>query len=389
VDAAPPPVGGSGGEGGEGGAPADVGSGGREVGAADAAVAIDVSAPIDVRAADAGVDAAPASAVYVYAGSSGDVQIRIFQLDMATGRLTARGMAATDPSPDYLAFHPNKNYLYALSEETPGRVVAFYINPANGSLTRLNDRSSGGDGPAHISVHKSGRWLLSSNYQTGEAAALPIMMDGRLGPPVQPVRAGTFAHMIVDDGQSGSFVFVPSKGDNRVLQFRFDEMTGVLQPNMPAFIAQAGAPRHMVFHRNGRAAYLLTEAGRSIISYRYDAQTGLLSDPATITAGPMGDGAHIVLHPTKDLLYACVRFYDSVAVFGIDAEGHATAPRHFRDQVARPWDLAIDPTGTFMVVANNDTASIMVLRIDETGALSFVDRAAVAPRPRFVGILAL
>ena len=30
-----------------------------------------------------------------------------------------------------------------------------------------------------------------------------------------------------------------------------------------------------------------------------------------------------------------------------------------------------------------------MLRIDETGMLTFVDRAAVAPQPRFVGILAL
>jgi 6-phosphogluconolactonase len=249
--------------------------------------------------------------------------------------------------------------------------------------------ASGGSGPAHISVHKSGRWLLSSNYQSGEAAALPIMADGRLGPPVQPVRAGAQAHMILDDGQSGGFVFVPSKGDDRVLQFKLNDVTGVLEPNMPPFVAQAGAPRHMVFHRSGRWAYLLTEAGRSVISYRYDAQSGLLSDPATLSAGPMGDGAHIALHPSKELLYAAVRFYNSVAVFGIDGQGRATAPRHFRDQIATPWDLAIDPTGTFLVVANNASASILVLRIDETGTLSFVDRAAVAPRPRFVGILAL
>jgi 6-phosphogluconolactonase len=345
--------------------------------------------------ADAGgtADRPPAVAGnhFVYVGSGGASEIRIFQLDLQTGALMPRGSAPSGPSPDYLAFHPTANYLYALNEVAAGRVVAFTVNPATGALTMLNSASSGGAGPAHISVHKSGRWLLAANYGSGEAAALPIRADGQLGPPVQPVPAGAAAHMILDDGVGGRFVFVPSKGANRVLQYRFDETTGRLTPNDPPFVAQGGAPRHMAFHRSGRYAFLLTEAGRSVVAYRYDSATGLLGGASPLqlqASAPNADGAHILIHPTRDILYASIRFDDRIAILDIDADGRVGNPRFVEAQIARPWDFAIDPAGRYLLVANNDNATVKVFRIDETtGALTPVGAGAnVAPRPRFVGI---
>jgi 6-phosphogluconolactonase len=194
--------------------------------------------------------------------------------------------------------------------------------------------------------------------------------------------------MIIDDGASAKFVFVPSKGDDRILQFRFDEATGALDPNTPPFVAQPGAPRHMVFHRSRSFAYLLTEAGRTVVSYKYDANTGLLGEGMGMEAAPSGDGSHIVLHPHKDLLYVSIRFFDSIAILPIDAAGRAQAPRQVHDQIARPWDLVIDPTGQFLLVANNDNATVKVFRIDEQGMLAIAGiGASVAPLPRFVGVL--
>jgi 6-phosphogluconolactonase len=377
------------GPGGGGGAGGSGGPGGADGGGApairDAGPAADLASP----------DSTPASGTnpFVYVGSSGTSEIRIFQLDLDTGALLPRGTAPAGSNPNYLAFHPGKPWLYALNEVTPGRVVAFAINPATGALTMLNSQSSGGNGPAHISVHRSGRWLLSANYGSGHAAALPITDDGRLGPPVAPVLAGAAAHMIVDDGISGRFVFVPSKGTNRVLQYRFDDTSGRLAPNDPPFVAQGGAPRHMVFHRSGRWAFLLTEAGRSVISYRYDMATGLLSGGLAFAVpnnSGQADGAHILIHPSRELLYASIRFDDRLVIFDIDGEGRVQSPRFVTTQIARPWDFAIDATGRYLLVANNDTATIKVFRIDpNSGALTLVGAGAtVAGRPRFVGLYA-
>jgi 6-phosphogluconolactonase len=382
------------GSGGSGGTPGMTAYDGASAGAGDAGLA-GADGPLPALDAAAGSEAAADASMaavsdpFVYTGSTSSREIQIFQLDMKTGALTARGSAPSGASPDYLAFHPGGKLLFALNEVTPGMVEAFSIDRTTGMLTHLNAVSSGGDGPAHISVHRSGNWLLSSNYVSGDVAALPIMADGRLGAPVAPRRAGTFAHMILDDGASGRFVFVPSKGDDRVLQFKLDETSGRLEPNTPPFVAQGGAPRHMVFDRTGHFAYLLTEAGRTVVSYRYDAATGLLSDGVGVEAAPSGDGSHIVLHPRLGFLYVSVRFYDAIAVLPIGPDGRAQAPRHVRTQIARPWDIVIDRSGKYLLVANNDSATIKVFAIDQdTGMPTLVGNGAqVAARPRFVGIL--
>jgi 6-phosphogluconolactonase len=399
------PTGGTGGTAGVAGASGGAGGGGTGGGAGAGGGAPDgapaeAGAPADgPSGSEGGSDAPPVPAgnPFVYVGSNLTSEIRIFQLDLQTGALMARGRAEAGDNPDYLAFHPGGKFLYALNEINPGRVVAFSIDARTGALTELNRQPSGGDGPAHISIHKTGRWLLAANYDSGHAAALPILADGRLGPPVRPVLAGANAHMIVDDGATGRFVFVPSKGDNRVLQYRFDDATGVLTPNSPAFVAQAGAPRHLAFHRDGQWAYLLTEAGRSVVSYRYDSTAGLLTDgvPRLASNDPRSDGAHIMVHPFKDIVYASIRSLGagndgSMAIFPIGADGRVGAPAQVITQIARPWDFAIDPTGRFLIVANNDAANVRVFRIDQqTGGLTIVGTGAtVSGRPRFVGILA-
>ena len=362
-----------------------------------AAVTVDAEPPANDASAgpvDGSPDApAPSGDPFVYVGSELDNRIHIFQLDMQSGALRPRGTAPSGTSPDYLAFHPSRRFVYALNEVEPGFVVAFSVDRQTGMLTQLGRRSSGGGGPAHISIHKSGRWLLSSNYDSGHVAALPVGEDGRLGDPVAPIFAGQMAHQILDDGVSGDFVFVPSKGDNRVLQYRFDPATGRLSPNNPAFVAQAGAPRHMTFHRSGRYAYLLTEAGRSVVAYRYNPATGLLSGGvaqlASPTAGPFTDGAHILMHPNKEIVYASIRGYDSIAMFRVDADGRVSPPTHMRMQIARPWDFSIDPTGAYMLVANNADATVKVYRLDPDSGMPTIvgNGATVAPRPRFVGIM--
>ncbi len=346
---------------------------------------------------DMAADMPPAGSgkTFVYVSSDTSPTIRILELNLQTGLLTPRGMAAAGPSPDYLAFHPSGKYLYALSEVAPGAIYAFSIDPQTGALTRLNDVGSGGNGPAHLSVHKSGKWVLAANYDSGHAGVIPIMPDGRLGNPVSPtVRAGGQAHMITDDGVDGKFVFVPLKMENRTLMYRFDEATGALTPNSPASVANMGPARHMTFDRTGKFAYVLTESmagGRRVWQYRYDSTTGLLNDGASLSASDMGNGAHILAHPTRDFIYASLRASDiDIAVFRIGTDGRLQAQSPLMDGIDSPWDFDIDPSGQYLVVGEHSAGFVRTYRINpDTGALTRVGgNAAVASGPRCVAILA-
>jgi 6-phosphogluconolactonase len=90
-------------------------------------------------------------------------------------------------SPSCLAFNADKTRLYSgneterVGENEGGTVSAFAIDPKTGDLKLLNTVSSGGKGPAHLSVHPSGKFVLVANYFGGSVAVLPIKADGSLG----------------------------------------------------------------------------------------------------------------------------------------------------------------------------------------------------------------
>ena len=68
-----------------------------------------------------------------------------------------------------------------MGENKEGTLTAYAIDRADGKLKLLNTVRSGGAGPTHVSVHPSGRFVLTANYFGGSVAVLPILDDGRLG----------------------------------------------------------------------------------------------------------------------------------------------------------------------------------------------------------------
>src|ERR1019366_8999575 len=98
-------------------------------------------------------------------GSHGNGQgIYLFQMNPETGALSPREVFPNAANPSWLAFDPTGTHLYAANETADGSVSAYSIDHANGHLTLLNTVSSQGAGPAHLSVHPSGKYVLVANY---------------------------------------------------------------------------------------------------------------------------------------------------------------------------------------------------------------------------------
>src|SRR3954470_3891765 len=210
-------------------------------------------------------------------------EITIYRLNTAAGTLTPAGQTAARTAPSFLATDPANKFLYAVDEVDVGKVLGFSINQKTGALTHLNDVSSAGVGPAHLSVDKTGHWVLVSNYaddKPGTIAVLPIGTDGRLGEAAdtRDFGPGTMPHEIFTDA-SNHFVLVPCKGGNFVAQLTFDPNTGKLTPNDPERLPTApkAGPRHLAFHPNGNFAYLINEVDLTMTAYAYDKDKGRLT----------------------------------------------------------------------------------------------------------------
>jgi 6-phosphogluconolactonase len=196
---------------------------------------------------------------------------------------------------------------------------------------------------------------------------------------------------------SGEYLFVPCLGSNYVLQYRF--MSGTLAYNSPATVAVSGGPRHIALDPQQKHAYVLSEQASTITWFSYDAASGKLSNPQTINgySKQAGASAHIVVHPSGKWLYASNRKENSLGLFTLDAAtGRPEARKFETDMLAEPRDFSIDPTGTFLILANqgsdkpSSAQTVILYRIDaQNGELT---RAQVVPngqQPSFTLALVL
>jgi 6-phosphogluconolactonase len=352
-------------------------------------------------------------AVYVgtYTGGSSK-GIYLFHLNPATGALQTAGLAAAVPNPSFLAMHPNRQFVYAVSEignfagGKTGAVSALAIDRKTGKLALLNQQASRGTGPCHLVVDRSGRHVLVANYGSGSVACLPIEDNGRLGAAtcaiqhegssVNPRRQqGPHAHCVQLDA-ANRFAFVADLGLDKILVYRFDATRGELAANDPpsAGVAAGAGPRHFVFHPGGRYAYVINELSSTVTAFEYDSNRGVLKPLQTISTLPEGfqgenTAAEVQVHPSGRFLYGSNRGHDSIAIFAIDVPtGRLRYVGNESTGGKTPRNFALDPTGTYLLAANQATDNIVVFRIDaETGQLHATGRSASVPSPVCVEIM--
>jgi 6-phosphogluconolactonase len=357
----------------------------------------------------AGAPPPAAGPCLVYVGtytSSNSKGIYAWRLDTATRSVSSLGVVAETPNPTFLQIAPNHRFLYAVNEvdrfegKAAGSVSAFSMDAASGKLTFLNQQTSGGRGPCHLTLDREGRNVLVANYNGGSIECLPVQSDGRLGAPtvllqhsgksINPARQeGPHAHCMTLDA-ANHFAFVCDLGLDKIMSYGFDVSLGILVPSQPAFTAtKPGAgPRHLVFYPDGRQACVINELNSTIVRYAYDGATGALTEMQTVALLPQGftgvsTAAEIAVHPSGKFLYGSNRGDDSIAVFSTDA---ATGNLAFLQRVSTggktPRNFTIDPSGKFLFAANQNSDNIVVFNIDAaSGKLAQSGQVLEAPSP--------
>ena len=392
-------VGGNAGSGGSGGAGAGGGTGGSG-GAAGKDGGASIDAPISDGAADRTETSAPGT-TYVYV-SGYDPKISIFTLDRSNGTLAPKGSFDTGvSSPSYLAFSPDKRLLYAANEASGAnsKVLAFKIG-GDGSLQKINEAPTGGDGSPHLSVSPDGRWVLVAHYTSGHVSTLAVDANGGVTMPPADVQrpANSTSHQILTDS-TGNFVFVPNVNANTVFQFKLDQATGKLTANGSVSGYPSGAgPRHLAFHPSGSWGYTMNETAVTVTSLVYAAATGTFSNPVTIDSLPAGTpktgtGAHVVVHPSGQFVYTSNRVHNSISIFAVDGTTGRLTMRGNETgggAIKTPRDFGMDPAGKYLFVANQDGASVMVFEIGATdGMLTLRDTKTTPSSPSFAGAIVL
>jgi len=149
-------------------------------------------------------------------------------------------------------------------------------------------------------------------------------------------------------------------------------------------------PRHLVFHPTLPKVYVVAELTGHLLMYQYHHKTGELEMKQDISTYPADfdgepSGAGIRMHASGKAVYVGNRNHNSIAVVALDttgrvildasgtsgstsAKGDAGKSRIPRIQWvscegACPRDFAIDPSGQWLVVGNQDSDTLAILKI--------------------------
>ncbi|MBB5939733.1 lactonase family protein [Streptomyces zagrosensis] len=310
--------------------------------------------------------------------------------DTATGALTKKGGFPGVVNPSFLALSPSGKVLYSLDNGgREGAVRAFTIG-AGGALTALGPaRSTGGANVTHLSVHPTGRHLLSANYGAGSIAAHTLNSDGSVGARTSLVQhtgsgpdptrqEGPHAHQILTD-PAGAYVFAVDLGTDKVYTYRLVAGSGTLRPVSEAKSVPGAGPRHMVFHPTAPYAYVANELNSTISIYAYNTSTGVLTRgesqptlPGGSDPGTRNYPAEVVISADGRFVYLSNRGHESVARFAVTNGG---AGLRLVDTVpcggSWPRHISLSPAGTVLFAANQYGRTVGTFTVHrETGALT-------------------
>ncbi len=333
-----------------------------------------------------------AQTTYLFVGSYNDTKekegIYIYRLDMTSGDLEKVCTFSGIMNPSYLVLSPDGQYIYACSETRTagmGSVSSYRFDRKQHSITMLSKQPSGGDNPVYLTVHKSGKWLVNGNYTGGSISVFPLNSDGTIGTAntVLP-----FKDSSITERQKSShihstvfspaydYVFSPDLGADKIRRFTFNaDQSNPLQPDSFVTTIAGGGPRHFAFHPNGRFAYCIEEMSGTITAYKYDkGQLKLLQRGATHDNTPRNMYSSADIHVSADgrFLYASNRGEENnIAICRITKDGRFTPVGYESVLGDHPRNFTIDPTGKFLLVANQISGNVVVFKRNaRTGLLT-------------------
>jgi 6-phosphogluconolactonase len=350
-------------------------------------------------------------------GESHSKGIYVSRFHADTGELGEPQLAAEIVNPSFLTISPNHRFLYAVIEDPlsvgppldhSSYVSAFAIDSATGKLRLLNTVPTSGTSTCFISMDKTGKFVLMANFGSGSVSVIRVKEDGSLGELAsfiqdvghsvnQFIQMEPHPHSIVVS-QDNRYAIVSDLGTDKVLIFRFDANTGMLSPPGPPSVSvyPGSGPRHFAFDPAGKFGYQLNEMNGVVDVFAWDPSKGSLTPLQSAQTMPhdffgINHSGEIEVHPSGKFLYESNRRtpnetewgQDTIGVFAIDSvKGMLTSVQASPTGGIMPRSFTIDPTGKYLLAANEISNNVVVYAIDgATGQLSKTGKEIMVDTP--------
>ena len=307
----------------------------------------------------------------------------------------------------FLVVAPSNRYIYGVEERLQfngshtGSIVAYEVEPGTGRLTFLSRVPSEGAGPCHLTVSPNGAFVYAANYYGANIAVLPVQKGGGLGEAIQVIaHSGSSTHparqqqphphYVLLDPQH-RYVYVPDLGTDSIVVYEIHADSGRLQGVSETRVSPGAGPRHLKLHPDGTHLLGVNELDSSACVYERVPATGALRQHHQVSMLPADYGgdstaAEIALHPGGRLAYVSNRGLDALTAIEFDADTKTlNVLGHYPTRGRTPRHFCLDPSGGGLVVANQDSDTLVTFRIDSrSGALQQLGNPIVSLSPACV-----
>lgn len=321
-------------------------------------------------------------------GQSGGIYV--YDFNTGNGEIIIKSNFKEVRNPSFLTISKDSKHIYSTSKGNTEQdsIVALNFNPNSGDISLLNRMNSGGNSPSYVEVDNKNKYVFAANFGSGSFSAIPLNADGSLGNDIQIFQyEGASINKLRQDkphvhcvilSSDSTHIITSDLGTDKINIYRFDntKKTHPLTVAKSSFIkvAAGSGPRHLTFHPNGKYAYVIHEINGLITAYDYsNGKLKLKQTVPMVSEDFSGEirAADIHVSPDGKFLYGSNRGdADEIVIYSINNQGALSLVGRQSALGKTPRNFAIDPTGNYLLVANQGTNEVVVFkRNKETGLL--------------------
>lgn len=338
----------------------------------------------------------------VLVANSGDGTISTFQLDTDAETLTPLAVSAVGKGCSTFAVDAERNLVHAgVKGDVPG-IVTLALDRDSGrleSLGRIDVEAS----MTYLTLTSDGGLLLGASYGGGLGRVWRVV-DGEIGEVAARIEFPNLHCCITSPDDR--FAYFVSLGADLIAQYSLAD-DGTLTPLDPATIPVrlgAGA-RHLTLDAEGVNAYLITEYGADAMRFSRDAASGVLEERESVVTheptrglshsrfGADPAAEHLIwgadVHVADGYLLCSERTESTLASVELDADGTLGEVVAFTDTELQPRGFNVAGDRRHVLVVGERSTELSLLRLEDDGSLTQVQRVHTGEKPNWVRLLAL
>ena len=344
--------------------------------------------------------------------------IYVGKFDASTGAVSDVRLAMKANNSGFISTVPERDLLYFVSSRDRNdggeNVYACKVDPKTGALDVLNFMSNDGAAACHVAARPDGKFVVVSNYVSGDFVVYKTNADGSLAAqtakykgegsgPNKRRQGQPFGHAAYFAESNGVWrVLMCDLGSDKVYVARLNEETGALEEEtkVPFLPLPPGAgPRHLDVANDkdgGLVVYVLNELDSTLAVFRPDFEKGdpgrlcvvstleekfreKLTDEETLVDGKeytygnkTAEIFKVALPNGKTVVYGTNRGQNTLVAFdatetlaGKAGEEAFPLVQRISTQGSFPRFFMIDPTGRYLIVSNKKTGTSFVFAINQ------------------------